>query len=96
MAQGQAQRDVMTILHRPAHRGRWMEARQIANELVGEWASQDQVARVRAALRRLEQDGEVARHGFMMAEWSSTRYPPVEAPAMVAAVAGELKRQGLL
>ncbi|MES2154205.1 MAG: hypothetical protein V4510_03635 [bacterium] len=96
MSQGKAQREVAAILNGPAHRGRWMEARQIANELHGEWATQAQVARVRGALNRLERDAKVVRSGFIMSEWRSTHYPEVERPAMLVAVAEELHNRGLV
>jgi hypothetical protein len=73
--------EIMRVLEGPGRRGRWLEARAIATIMDGgDYVDQPAVARVRNALRRLEEEGLVVRSGFMFAEWRSTRFAEIERP----------------
>lgn len=61
MPKGAIQRKNLNYLSRQP-RDKWFGTRDIANEVHGtSWATQDEMARTRQSLRRLESSGEVKR-----------------------------------
>lgn len=82
MAYGRIARKILHVLNLPAHRGRWLDTRAIANAVYEtEWASQNEAASVRQSLRKLADRGDVYRSGFF-AEWRLAGSLEVEPPAM--------------
>ncbi|MEA3191241.1 MAG: hypothetical protein QOD77_1823 [Thermoplasmata archaeon] len=84
---------ILEFLNLPSNRGRWHYTRDIAQQLFGtDWASPEEIVRVRAALKRLERDEKVAGFGYFR-EWRSTQHPEAEAPEAVRAVLAIMREQ---